>query len=129
MTIDHQVAKHQRAVADSSSINDAVFADEVGGSSSLTTKNERGGTNDGAAASMINGPETQPACAAARVTHTARASTGKTSAAAAPALSSQDPATHAPLSTQPSAPLSCRTRAHRQARWPVDGTRSPRSRT
>ncbi len=58
MTIDHKVAIHQRAVADSGSINDAVFADEVGGSSSLTTRNERGGTKDGAAASIINGPET-----------------------------------------------------------------------
>ena len=59
MTIDHvEVAKHQRAVADSGSINDAVFADDVGGSSSLTTRSERGDTNDGAAASMINGPET-----------------------------------------------------------------------
>jgi hypothetical protein len=50
-------------------------------------------------------------------------------AAAAPALSSRDPGSHAPLSTQPSAPLSCTSRAHRQARWPVDGTRSPSSRT
>ncbi len=33
------------------------------------------------------------------------------------------------LSTQPSAPSSCTPRTQRQARWPVDGTRSPRSRT
>ena len=41
---------------------------------------------------------------------------------AAPALSSRDPASHAPLSTQTSDTSSWRSRAHWQAQWPVAGT-------
>ena len=83
-----------------------------------------------------NGPETQLAFAAAGVKHTTQASSGRRSAvqsaraaAATPALSSRDSASPAPSSTFPRNPSSCRTRTHRQALGPVDGTQSPRSRT
>jgi hypothetical protein len=47
-------------------------------------------------------------------------------AAAAPALSSRDPASHAPSPPQPSS-MTRRSCAYRQAQcqWPVDGTRTP----
>ena len=55
---------------------------------------------------------------AQRTAHSTRA------AAAAPALSSRDPASHAPSPSQPSS-TTCRPCAYRQAQWPVAGTRTP----
>ena len=132
ISINNQMAKQPSAVE-----NNFVTVCYVGGSSSLhTTMN--------ATARLM-----QPLrCAATHLkisqrilqhvsTHRARkhfydkriAQHSTRAAAAAPALSSRDPTSHAPLSTQPRAPSSWRSRPHRQARWPVDGTRSPRSRS
>ena len=142
ISINNQMAKQLSAVENNFvavliGVQNVEFVCNVGGSSSLHT------TMNTTARLM------QPLrCAATHLktsqrilqhvsTHSARkhlhdkrgAQHSTRAAAAAPALSSRDPTSHAPLSTQPSAPSSWRSRAHRQVRWPVDGTRSPRSRT
>ncbi len=143
ISINNQMAKQPSAVENNFvavliGVQNVEFVCNVGGSSSLhTTMNTT--------ARLLMQPLR---CAATHLktsqrilehvsTHSARkhlhdkriAQHSTRAAAAAPALSSRDPTSHAPLSTQPRAPSSWRTRPHRQARWPVDGTRSPRSRT
>ena len=129
------MAKHRNAVSVFCRLHNAASACNVGGSSSLHTRMN-------AAARLM-----QPLrCAAthlktshrflhhARVKHTAHASTGTTSAAhstaraaaAAPALSSRDPASHAPSPPQPSS-TTCGPCAYRQAQSPVDRMRTPHS--
>ena len=135
ISISNEMAKHRNAVPVFCRLHNIASACNAGGSSSLHTRMN-------AAARVMR----QLRCAAAthlkiiqrllqhasntQHCHDKRSAQHSTrAAAAAPALSSRDPASHAPLYTQPRAPPFYGSYAYRQARWPVDGTRSPRSRT
>ncbi len=133
ISISNHMAKHRSAVSVFCRLQNVGSACNAGGSSSLHTRMN-------AAARLI-----QPLrCAATDLTiiqrflqhalNIKRTSTGKTSvenktaraAAAAPALSSRDPASHDPSPPQPSS-TTCGPCAYRQAQWPVAGTRTPHS--
>ena len=104
--ISNHMAKHRNAVSVFGRLPNVASACNAGGSSSLHTRMN-------AAARLMQplrcaAPQNQQPFPASRVKHTAHASTGTTSAAhitarhAAPALSSRDPASHAPSPSQPS---------------------------
>ncbi len=142
ISISNHTTKHRSAVSVFCRFQNFASACNAGGSSSLHTRmnaTARLMQQLRCTASCQRTSKPASVCCSTCQTHSARKHWhGKHSAqhssctratAAAPALSLRDPTSHAPLSTQPNAPSSCTSRTYRQARWPVDGTRSPRSRT
>jgi hypothetical protein len=130
ISIGNHMAKHRNDVAVLCRVQNVASACNAGGSSSLYTRMN-------AAAHLMqplrsNAPQNQPPSpASTRQTHSARkhwhdkrsAQHSTRAAAAAPALSSRDPASHAPSPSQPSS-TTCGPCAYGQAQWPVAGTRT-----
>ena len=134
ISISNHMAKHRNAVSVFCRIQNIAVVCNAGSSSSLHTR-----MNAAArlmqplrcAATLRTSKPATVSCST-RQTHSTRkhwhdkrsAHHSTRAAAAAPALSSRDPASHAPSPTQPSAKY-CSTCAYQQAHWPVAGTRTP----
>jgi hypothetical protein len=134
--VSNQMAKHRSAVSTTNRVLNADCTYGGVGSSSLHTRMN-------AVARLMQPLRCRIAqqrtlklatvSCSTRQTHSARkhwhvkrsAQHSTRAAAAAPALSSRDPASHAPSPSQPSS-TTCAPCAYQQAQWPVAGTRTPR---